>query len=183
MLIYYNFQGICFFKSQLFGSLLLFFIKLSNCCAVAQQCLCQWLRGAVCQLFCFKDCLLCWCSSTDSEVHQQSRKLKKKNMKFSFMEYFLRGKVVRMLYLKTYFSSLMSECSTLLLSHWQQKNKRHFKNRNIIRMEMSSQSRIGKMAALDIRQNVVWDLLFQKQKGTQNVHCDLMISTEKRVAI
>lgn len=108
---------------------------------------------------------------------------KKKNMKFSLMEYFLRGKVFRMLYLKTYFSSLMSECSTLLLSHWQQKNKRHFKNRNIIRMEMSSQSRIGKMAALDIKQNVVWDLLFQKQKGTQNVHCDLMISTEKRVAI
>lgn len=73
----HNFQGISFLKSQLCGSLLLFFIKLSNCCVMAQQCLCQLLRGAICQLFCFKDCLLCWCSSTDSKCSSTKRKTKK----------------------------------------------------------------------------------------------------------
>lgn len=71
------FKGFFFLKSQLFGSLLLF-IKLSKCCAEAQLCLCQLLRGAICQLFCFKDCLLCWCSSTDSKSSSTKRKTKKK---------------------------------------------------------------------------------------------------------
>lgn len=71
------FKGFFFLKSQLFGSLLLF-IKLSKCCAEAQLCLCQLLRGAICQLFCFKDCLLCWCSSTDSKSSSTKRRTKKK---------------------------------------------------------------------------------------------------------
>lgn len=44
----YNFQGMCFLKSQLFGSLPLFFIKLSKGCVVTQYGLCQLLRGAIC---------------------------------------------------------------------------------------------------------------------------------------
>ena len=40
-------------------------------------------------------------------------------------------------------------------------------------MEMNSQPRIGELAALHMRQNIIRDLLLQRQKGTQNFHCDL----------
>lgn len=80
--ISHNFQGISSLRSQLFGSLLLFFIKLSNCCTVAQQGLCPLLRGAICQLFCFKDCLLCLCSYTDPESTSTKNKTKRKKCNF-----------------------------------------------------------------------------------------------------
>jgi len=42
-----------------------------------------------------------------------------------------------------------------------------------MKREISSQLRIVEMAALDTRRNIIQDLLLQRQKGTENFHCDL----------
>lgn len=102
-------------------------------------------------MFCFKDCLLCWCSSTNSKSSSTKQKTKKKKNEIFIHRVFFERKNFQAALYKSLVFFVDKWRLILFVFHWQQKNKRHLNIETLLKWRW--------VASLGLvsRQHWTWD--------------------------